>query len=299
MANNDLHPDTGVETFLESCVAIIDAAGVPRKLGALIDPDTTRVSAFPVFEESGVRIMTDDELRSYCLSGGKPKSGRHVFGDDWCKDQKNYNSCAGWASSAALERARVRRHLPRVRLSGSSIYALCNGNRDAGSVPEEVMRAMQNYGCVPEELGPIGKIYARQYSDADWAEGARYKADECYVTRDRQAFLTGLALGFDGVAAVHVARNYFTLDGRGVAYGDQGRGNHAILYDDLDVLGDGTLVMDHMGSWGLGGYGKKGRAYHTWERHLATPKNYFAYYLIRSTKDDPRDTNKPPTDTGG
>jgi len=272
----------------EGCPAIVDAGGTVRKLGA-IPPSPLLASAFPLFEDA-VPLLTDDQLRAFCA--GKPKSGRHRFGDDWIKDQGQYGSCNGFASAAALERARVRRGLPRVRLSGASVYSCVNGGRDQGSIPEDAMRSMQDKGAVPEDRGPPSKIYPSQYSAADWAEGARFKSGECYTTRSRQALYTGLALGYDGVIAVHAGNNFMRLGTNGIAGGDSGPGNHAVLVDDLDVLADGLIVMDFANSWNLS-YGQRGRAYLTFERHCAQPAGYFAFYLIRSTADDPQGDNPP------
>jgi predicted nucleic acid-binding protein len=291
--NNPLHGDAGKELIFEDTPSIIDADGAVRKLGALV-PNLTLASSLPLFEDaSGVPLLTDDQIKDYIVNGGKPRTGRTVFGDDWICNQAQFGSCNGWASACALERARMRRGLKRVKLSGSSVYSRVNGGRDNGSIPEDAMVAMQKYGAVPLERGPANKIYANQYTAADWAEGARYRADECFTTQSRQALLTAVVLGFDAVVAVHAGNNYMRLDSEGVAYGDNGPGNHAILYDDLVLTQSGLLAFDHAGSWGLNGYGVRGRAFHTWERHLVQPVRNFRFYLIRSTKDDPQEPNPP------
>lgn len=274
---------------MSECPTIIDGAGIVRKLGA-IEPPPGLKSAFPLFEDA-VPLLTDDEIRDLFANG--PKSGRVYFDDSWIADQGQFGSCNGWASAKALEAARERKGLPRVKLSGSSVYARINGGRDNGSIPEEAVAAMQTYGVVPEGPSRVDEIYMSQYSAADWQEALRYRAGECYVTRSRQAFLSGIALGFDGVVAVHAGNRYMNVDADGVAGSDSGRGNHAVRIDGGKVLGS-RILLDQPGSWNLG-YGIRGRAYLEWERHLAQTSQAFAFYLIRSAADDPSGTAPPAT----
>lgn len=266
---------------------IVDEAGNVRKLGALPPPEGLK-SSFTLFEDA-VPLLTDDQIRDVFANG--PKSGRDVFDESWICDQKQFGSCAGWASAKALEAARHRRGLDRVKLSGSSVYARVNGGRDNGSVPEHAMDAMQTYGAVPEGPSRVDEIYMRHYSEDDWREALRYRAGECYTTRSRQAFLSGIALGFDGVVAVHAGNRYMRVDGDGVAGADSGRGNHAVRVDGGKVLGN-RILLDSPGSWNVT-YGVRGRAYLEWERHLAGTAGTFAFYLIRTAQDDPQGANPP------
>lgn len=266
---------------------IDEAAGIERKLGA-VEPPPGLQSSFTLFEDA-VPLLTDDQIRDVFANG--PKSGRDVFDESWICDQKQFGSCNGWASAKALEAARHRRGLPRVKLSGSSVYARVNGGRDNGSVPEHAVAAMQTYGAVPEGPSRVDEIFMRHYTEADWQEALRYRAGECYITRSRQAFLSGIALGFDGVVAVHAGNRYMRVDGDGVAGSDSGRGNHAVRIDGGKVLGS-TILLDSPGSWNVT-YGVRGRAFLTWERHLAGTVGTFAFYLIRTAQDDPQGSNPP------
>ena len=285
--SDELHGDAGTELDHEGCPAIIDGSGQIRKLGAILVPGLR--SSFPVFEDKFPR-MTDDEIKAYIVNG-RPKSGRHEFDSSWIADQGQFGSCNGWASAKALERARVRKGLPRVRLSGSSVYAMVNGGRDNGSIPEEAMTAMQSRGAVPESISSVNEIYERNYSAADWAEAKKYLAGECYATHDRQAYLTGLAMGFDGVIALQAGNNFMRLDSDGIAGHDSGPGNHANCNDDILLIGD-KIVIDDANSWNKS-YGTQGRAYITWESHLAQPSKSFAFFLIRTASDSPDGTNPP------
>lgn len=283
-----IHDDAGTELIDDDCPAIIDGSGLVRKLGAVIEEGL--VSSFPVFEDA-LPLLSDDEIKEYITSGRKPKSGRHVFGTDWIADQKQFGSCAGWASAKALERARFRKGLERVKLSGSSVYAQVNGGRDNGSVPEHAMKAMQERGVVPEGPSAVNEIYMRHYSETDWKIASRYRAAECYTTRDRQALLTGVALGFDAVVAVMAGSRFMRLNGDGIAGSDAGRGNHAVLIDDVDIVAD-ELVFDMANSWNVT-YGENGRAYLTWDRHFRGTVGTFAFYLVRTATDDPQGDNPP------
>lgn len=271
----------------EGCPAILDDAGVIRKLGAIAPPEGLK-SSFTLFEDA-FPLLTDDELRDLFANG--PKSGRAFFDESWICNQANFGSCAGWASAKALEAARERKGLARVKLSGSSVYARCNGGRDAGSIPEECMVAMQRFGVVPEGPSRVNEIYMSQYTASDWAEAARFKAGECYTTRSKQAFLSGIALGFDGVVAVHAGSRYMRVDGDGVAGADGGRGNHAVRVDGGKLLGN-RILLDSPGSWDVT-YGVRGRCYLEWERHLAGTVGTFAFYLVRTAADDPNGQNPP------
>lgn len=288
---SDRQGNTGEELIHDGCPAIIDDAGVIRKLGAL-EPPAGLKSSFTLFEDA-VPLLTDDQIRDAFANG--PKSGRAYFDESWICDQKSFGSCNGWASAKALEAARERKGLPRVKLSGSSVYARINGGSDNGSVPEEAVAAMQTYGVVPEGPSRVDEIYMSQYTAADWAEAQRFKAGECYITRSRQAFLTGIALGFDGVVAVMAGSRYMRVDSDGVAGSDSGRANHAVRIDGGKVLGN-RILLDQPGSWNLS-YGVRGRAYLEWERHLAGTVGAFAFYLIRTAADDPQG-NTPPAITG-
>lgn len=267
---------------------IIDAAGIERKLGA-IEPPPGLQSAFTLFED-WVPLLTDDQIRDIFANG--PKTGRDVFDESWICNQRQFGSCNGWASAKALEAALYRKGIrPRVPLSGSSVYARVNGGRDNGSVPEHAMVAMQTYGAVPEGPSRVDEIFMRHYSEDDWRTALRYRAGECYTTRSRQAFLSGIALGFDGVVAVHAGNRFMRVDSDGVAGADSGRGNHAVRVDGGRVLGN-RILLDSPGSWDVT-YGVRGRAFLEWERHLAQPSGTFAFYLIRTAADDPQGTTPP------
>lgn len=81
------------------------------------------------------------------------------------------------------------------------------------------------------------------------------------------------------------------MNGDGVAGVDGGPGNHAVCVDDIDMLNDGTLILDDPNSWDLS-YGVRGRAYLLRE-HFRQPIQNFAFYLVRTALDDPNGNNPP------
>lgn len=238
------------------------------------------VSTLPVYEDVGP-VLTPAEIEAAARSGRH--RGRDRFDQSFIKNQRSHGSCNGFAGAAALTRARVRRGLGRVDLSGAYLYSLINGGRDQGSMLDDGMRAVQARGVATEATVGWDQIYPRQYdrSRAD-AEAARHRAFECYAVRTREGLLSALACDFDCVVAVHAGGRFMRLDGRGVAGADRGRGNHAVCADGLHW--DGEVLVDSPGSWGTT-YGDGGRCYLSWDGHLAPTTDYHVFYAIRSTLD--------------
>jgi hypothetical protein len=218
-------------------------------------------------------------------------SGVGKFDSSWIRNQGSYGSCQGFASAWALGRARVRRGLDRVNLSGAYLYSLVNGGRDVGSTLDSGMEAITRYGVALESTVPVNGVFRNRYntSVAD-AEAARFKGFECYAVRSELDLFSALALGFDCIVAVHADNGFNSLDGRGVARGGSGPGNHAVGADELWF--DGELIASGVNSWGLS-YGDQGRMGLTWKQHFQHTTRYHPFYAIRSTLDDPSGTNPP------
>lgn len=251
--------------------------------GLLVPP--AKVSALPVYEDVGP-MLTAAEIEAAAKAGTVKGSTR--FDRSFVKNQQSHGSCNGFAGALALTRARLRRGLPRVDLSGAYLYSLINGNSDNGSMLEDGMAAMQAQGVATEATVGVNQIYRTTYDRAKAdAEAAKYKGFECYAVRTNQGLFSALASGFDCVVAVHADNGFMSLDGRGVAGGGNGPGNHAVLADGL--WWDGELIADGCNSWGLS-YGREGRMGLTWSRHFSKTTPYHVFYAIRSTTDSPEDT---------
>jgi hypothetical protein len=255
----------------------------------LLLPPAGFVSAFPAYLSSGPMLPMDD-IRARAASGAY--RGSTKFDRSWIKNQRNKSSCNGFAEAAALSRARVRRGLLRVDLSGAYAYSLINRGRDNGSMLEDGMRAAGERGIAPEALVPWDAIYPHLYPAAAHEEAKRYKAFECYAVRSEVELFSALASGFDCVVAVHADNGFMRLDGDGVAGGGRGPGNHAVAADGLYMVGS-ELVADGVNSWGTE-YGADGRMGMTWARHFRTTTGNHVFYAVRSTTDDPQGTNPPP-----
>lgn len=248
---------------------------------------TSLMTSFPLYETSGPMMSLDDII---AVAKQRPKFGRGFFDKTWIKNQRHYGSCQGFASAAAVSRARKRRGLDRVDLSGAYAYSLVNGGQDRGSMLEDGMVACQR-GYATEATVPWNKVFRSSYntSVAD-AEAARFKAFEVYAASTEIELFSGLAAGFDAVVAVHADNGFMRLDGRGVAGGGNGPGNHAVGADDL--WWDGGLVAAGYNSWDVT-YGFEGKMGLTWSQHFRTTSQNHRFYLIRSTEDDPQGVNPP------
>jgi hypothetical protein len=256
-------------------------------VGTGLQVPTSLATAFPLYEDVGP-MLSAAQIETIAKSG-KAK-GRTRFDPSFIKNQRTHGSCQGFASAAAATRARISRGLERVDLSGAYAYSLVNGGRDNGSLLEDGMRACQA-GYATEATVGWDAIYPSRYDVAKAkAEAARFKMTEVYAARTEQALFSGLALGFAAVVAVHADNGFMRLDGRGVAGGGQGPGNHAVGADGL--WWDGELIADGFNSWDVT-YGDDGRMGLTWRRHFSNTASYHLYYLIRDTTDDPQGDNPP------
>ena len=273
--------------MIEAIDVILD--GTIRKLGTIPQADGF-VNEFPAYADAGHPMFTLDELRQY--AGTIDTTGRSKFDSSWSKDQKSHGSCNGYAGAAALSRARVRRRLPRVDLSGAYLYSLINGGKDRGSLLNDGMNAIQQHGICTEATVGWDAIYPNRQPAGAAAEAKRFVAHECYGLHSEEELFSALMAGFDCVVAVDVDNSFMKLDGSGVAGGGRGPGNHAINLDGYKVLSDGTLAADNLGSWGVNVH-DKGRCWLTWRRHFAQTVKKHGFYAIRSASDDPQGENPP------
>jgi hypothetical protein len=253
--------------------------GRKRKLGTL-KPPAGFVSSLPVFE-SAVEPLDDSTLTRIAKSNSA--TGRTMFDSSWIMDQGQYGSCNGWAGASALSRARVRRGLKRVNLSGAYLYSLINGGRDNGSMLDDGMRTLQSRGCATLDSVKSNQIYPSKYDrkKAD-REAAKHKSFEAYQIGSREGLWTALALGFDVVVAVHAGNAFSNIDRNGIAGVNNGGGNHAVMADGLLYAG-GEIVADGANSWGTR-WGDRGRMLLRW-KHFEQTIGVHAFYSIRSSID--------------
>lgn len=270
-------------------VVVID--GTVYRTGCIPVDDVNKLKAIPNLKDVGLPKITLEDAIEYCRS--KTYFARNVFGAGWIGNQNGYGSCNGYAGAKALQRARFTRRLKPVVLSGEGLYGQINGGRDQGSMLVDGMKAIETTG-VPTEatIPPRQLIYASRFP-SNWKEEAgRFKADECYQLLDEMDLVTALVLDFQCVVGVHAGSNWTRMDANEMVPYSPGPGNHAVGVDDVRYRGD-RFEFEHYGSWGASVH-KNGRAFLTWEGHLASTIRNHGFYAIRSTKDDPQDSDNPP-----
>lgn len=262
---------------------IIETPAGEFKLGCLV-PESPRLFAdVPVFEDTVVP-WTREALIRYCASAERVR-GRNRFGPRLVRNQGRRGSCNGYAGAKALERARLRRFLDYVELSGEGLYAQISGGVDNGSLLVDGMRAIQTTGVPAAAYVPHEEYRRERLSPEAWASASRHKAFECYQVTTEVGLATALAAGFDCVVAVHVTDSWMRLVAGGYIPPANGLGNHAVGVDDVIYdAARGVFAFDHYGSWGTdiheGGY-----ALLTWEGHLRETVKHHGFYAIRSTID--------------
>lgn len=238
-------------------------------------------ASVPVFEQR-VEPWTQSALISYCGSRERVR-GRERFGN-LIRNQGRRGSCNGYAGAKALERARLRRYLDYIELSGEGLYAQINGGADNGSLLVDGMNAITNPPGVPRAADvPYEEFRRERLTPEAWARAVR--GFELYQITTEAGLATALACGFDCVVAVHVTDTWMRLVSGGYIPAQNGVGNHAIGVDDVIYdAARGVFAFDHYGSWGTepheGGY-----ALLTWEGHLRETVKYHGFYAIRSTID--------------
>ena len=255
--------------------------GVLRRLGSLVIPQGMVCSA-PVYDDE-FDVWDDADIRKVIADPDRVPSRKIYTPDEWIDNQQSHGSCNGFAAAGAYSRLRYfLGHRDGFHASGAWIYSLINGGRDQGSQLIDGMTVGQDVGYASRETVTWDMIYPRQQPLAKAkAEAAKHKGRVYYQCRTLQAFRTGLAQGWPGVAAVHVGNNYMRFR-NGIAGVDRGPGNHAVCVDDL-CLHNGTEVFDQPGSWGVNGGGEAGR-WRLTKDHFAETFGHHQFYILRGTK---------------
>lgn len=262
----------------EELLPFIDAQGNERRCGSLVLPDGF-VSAYQEYS-SAVVPYDDSDIRKLITHPDRVPS-RVTFGKRWILDQKSHGSCNGHLCANLLQRARWLKGIQDgLLLSGAYPYSKMNGGRDQGSVLEHGMRVICEQGCAPADLVKWNMIYPNQQPKNADEEAAKHKGWNPLRTATLQQVRTALAQQIPVGIAVHAGSKFGKVDSRGRVLGvDSGKGNHAIIADDL-VLIDGTEYLDSVNSWGLG-YGVEGRSYLPLDTIKQTMP-YHVFYVLMS-----------------
>jgi hypothetical protein len=259
-------------------------AGEERKLGLTEESTATVMASYaasgPMFSKQEIDEAITD---SFWIKAAD------VFGDVWIKDQNGRGACAGYAAASALERARARRGLTYVELSGDGIYAAVNRGVDQGSGLENNMVWLRDNGIPPAELVPRHEYRKSRIPAKAYEEAKRFKGIECYAIRSEIELASALTAGFPVVIACHAGNGGRSPDG--LIDWTNGVGNHSVVCDDIR-LRNGVWEYQIANSWGLR-WGERGRGWLRWANHLSNPVRHHMFYAIRSTIDDTKGDNPP------
>lgn len=260
-----------------------------HQFGLGLQMPATKTQAFPTLATM-TPLLSMAEIKRRCEST-EFQFGTEWFDNSWLTNQNGYGSCAAYAGSSALAKARVMGGQQRQDLSGDYLYSLVNGGRDRGSMLDDNMRALMTKGVALKSTVPLGGIYRNKYNtnQAD-AEARRFRGHELYALPDEQSLATALVLNIPCVIAIHVGRNWRREDSRDVLIGDDGPGNHSEHLDDIRYSSQHSRFEYREAS-------SHNRDYF-WVHwgHLKTPNRYHQFYAVPSAIDDPQGDNPPNLD---
>ena len=260
---------------------ILDIHGQSRNNGSLLLP-SGKVTALRSFETEKP-VWTDAQIRAAILDPDRPDS-RKLFGLEWMQNQYSKGSCNGYATAAALAKARWLRGIRDglFLLSGAFLYSLINGGQDHGSYLHDSMEAVEIYGICPEALVPWDCIYSYQLPPGAYAEAIKHRGIQAYPVQTKQGFRTALAAGYPVIVCVQAGNDFQWLNNQGICGVDSGNGNHAIHCCGIDII-NGTEVYDTRNSWGLS-YGDNGCCYTTWDS-FEQPFDFHTFWALSSTEE--------------
>ncbi len=253
----------------------IDGQGQKRRPGSLIMP-SGMVSSFPPFTgENEMPLWTDAEIKSIISDPNRRDMAKLFPFDKYGTNQHDNSGCNGFAAAGGVTRTRKLRGIDDGWVgSGAWVYSLINGHRDGGSILEDGMKVIQSVGVCSQDVVPWDLIYPEE-------EAAKHKGLKAYRAVTKQGWMTGLAAGFVGIAAITVGPKFDVING-GVAGVQSGMGNHAVLIEDI-AWRNGEFQFLMCNSWGIK-YGDKGRVYLTWN-HFAQTFASHVFYLIPSSQE--------------
>jgi hypothetical protein len=251
--------------------------------------ETSQSSTLPMYAAAGGPMFETQEINEAITDAFWVRAAE-VFGDLWIKDQNGRGACAGYAAASALERARARRGLEFVELSGDAIYAAVNRGVDQGSGLENNMVWLRDNGIPPASMVPRHEYRKNRIPAAAYESGKRFRGFETFAIRTEIEMASALVAGFSVVIACHAGNGGRAPDG--LIDWTNGVGNHSVVCDDIR-LRNNTWEYQIANSWGLH-WGERGRGWLRWKNHLSNPVRNHMFYAIRSTKDDPEGDNPPP-----
>lgn len=254
-----------------------DTQGVLRRPGSLIMPQGMVSSFPPTASDPDFPLWSDADIKRVISDPNRRDIVKLFPFAQYGTNQHSTSACNGFAGASAVTRVRKLRGIDDGFVgSGSFVYSSINRGQDNGSVLEDGMKAIQEHGVCDQSLNPYDRIFAKQVSQEARADALKHKGLSAYRATSREAWNSGLAAGFVGVAAVMCGPRFDQITNL-TAGVQSGMGNHAVLIEDV-VWRNGEYQYLMCNSWGIG-YGQNGRVYLTWA-HFRETFGYHVFYLL-------------------
>lgn len=197
-------------------------------------------------------------FRDYLRSVGKDLIPRSEWveidrskslGKKFINDQRQCSGCVGWSAAQALMRERALRGAKFYKLSGASIYARINGNRDQGAIITDALEALRQYGACLEEQFDYPRIYLRDMSRDAIETAKRFRLTEGLTLSSFDEICTAIQMGFIVQYPIMVGDKYEKFDQYGCCGFSPGPGNHSVHADGMLKRG-GRWFPVNPGTWG-------------------------------------------------
>lgn len=259
-----------------------------------IVPETYPVSFKPYPEE---QVRSLEEIAEI-ISNPQRRPSTTRWGQNRLMNQGQRGSCNAYMATGMLARVIWLQTGVWYDLGPEFLYMHINGGRDRGSLLDDGMKRMTDYGICERGLVPYESYRKSEVPNYQRAteNALNYRAMECYQTptdsieKSFHALLSGIAGRGIGGVAVHVGNQYMR-SGETAGF-DRGMGNHAVCVDDIVLKTSKPRSVEdfHLKSpqsWGLD-FADRGWTNLT-IRHLEQTYKYHGFYMVRSaiaTADD-------------
>jgi len=208
---------------------------------------------------AGLRSFSEyldaNQIKRPPRSEWKPVNNQTVFTSDWFLNQMQTSGCVGGSSAGAFMRARWFATGVFEVLSGASIYARINGNRDRGAViVDAVTTGLMQFGACLHSEFDYPNIFVSQMSAAAVASAKTRLVAEALTADSFDDICLAIQLGKMPVYPVGVDRNWERYDADGAVNAVQGISNHSVTADGLIWSGSEWMldgVNDWSKTWGL------------------------------------------------
>lgn len=218
------------------------------------------------------------------VTGRTPRSV--VFKDPrWIKkgDQTQTNGCAGWScATAAAKTAYLEGVADQPNLSGSFVYAGCNGGTDNGAQLIKCAQFIQTKGAPTADHCPANLIYWNQVKQFA-PEALQTTAWDIIHISTEEELDSAIAAGLLPCVCVQVKKPQFMqYRGPGIIPVYPGIGNHAVHVDDIVYI-NGQKLYRLVNNWNLS-WGMQGVGYVTFASFAQTIVVHYFYAFTSVVK---------------